>query len=911
EWGSGPLGWRSVVRLEEFVEATLGRGNVVVPDDGLPGPQQVRLTDDIRLVAMNTEWLLRGQDRPTGEVGDYEVTGDDDFYVELEDIVAKRSGEDLIVVGHHPLRSNGPFGGHHPPKTHLFPLTMAWNRAYVPLPILGTLAVAVRGSLGSEQHFANRRNEWMRENVDRRLLEHEDFVYVSAHDQSLQLHESGSVRDMQKYVVTGSAAETDHVSGGHDAEWVFEQRGFVSLHYYRQGAVWADAWGVDPQGSGRLLQETELRASRLALTAEPNQQVEATGPSYADSTKIVIPEPAYAAGWLREFTFGANRRDVWLTPIEVPYLDLSREHGGLTPVKRGGGMQTTSIRLEDPLGRQYVLRSVNKDAQRSLPEEWRSTLAAPISQDLLSKGHPHAAIVVPPLAEAVGVFHTNPRLVWVPPDERLGIYRDLVGDMLMLFEERPSGDMSHAPSFGRAEDVVSAATMYRNVTRDNDDRVDARAYARARLFDMWISDWDRHKDQWRWAAFEDPDGRGTLYRPVPRDRDQAFLKMDFFLSGLIKPFIKFQDYREGYGNIKGLTQNATEQDHRFLAPLGRADWVAIADSVREALTDEVIEAAFQGLPGPVFDLHGEELIAIARVRRDKLAVVAEEFYELHSRSVDVVGSNRHETFEVTRVDDESTRVVVYKSTREGEPQQEIFRRVFAHDETDELALYGLGGDDRFVVTGQVREGVTIHAVGGTGEDHFRDDSEVEGRARLTHFLDSRESDWSGSDETRVEVGRRPEDSDYTGHFQYPRTYPAGAAWYNKDDGFVLAGAALLTSPGFQKEPFSRTHRLSGSLATGTGAIRLGYSGTAREALGDWDAGLDLRWANQDNTYNFYGLGNETAPAPALDLVRIRLGQIEASLPLIRESETGLSLGLIPRLTMTDVRDDQRPEDFPQ
>ncbi|MGI9626044.1 MAG: BamA/TamA family outer membrane protein, partial [Longimicrobiales bacterium] len=363
--------------------------------------------------------------------------------------------------------------------------------------------------------------------------------------------------------------------------------------------------------------------------------------------------------------------------------------------------------------------------------------------------------------------------------------------------------------------------------------------------------------------------------------------------------------------IKGLTQNATEQDHRFLAPLGRADWVAIADSVREALTDEVIQAAFEGLPGPVFDLHGEELIAIARVRRDKLSGVAEEFYELHSRSVDVVGSNRHETFEVTRVDDESTRVVVYKTTREGEPQQEIFRRVFVHDETDELALYGLGGDDRFIVTGQVREGLTIHAVGGTGEDHFRDDSEVGGRARLTHFLDSRESDWSGGDETRVEVGRRPEDSDYTGHFQYGRTYPAGAAWYNKDDGLVLAGAALLTSQGFQKEPFSGTHRFSGSLATGTGAVRLSYEGTAREALGDWDVGLGVRWANPDNTHNFYGLGNETPAASTLDQVRIRLGQIDASLPLTRESETGLSLGLTPRLTMTDVRDDQRPEDFPQ
>ena len=904
DWGQdASTGWRSVLRLEEFLEAALDRGNVFVPDGGLPGPQQLRLSDGIRLVALNTEWLLTDRTRATGDAGDYDVEEDDDFYVELEDLIAKRSGDDLIVVGHHPLRSNGRFGGHYPPRAHLFPLTLVWDRAFVPLPIVGTAALAIRRSLGGPQYFAHTRNEWMRSNLDRLLLEHEDFVYVSAHDRSLQLHESDAVGDMQVYVVTGSAAESEYVAEGHDAEWTHGERGFVSLEYYQDGAVWVDAWGLDNAGSGRLLSESQLREARRLLAEPEDAGTPAAAPDYADSTIVVAAEPGYGAGWLRRFTFGSNHRDVWTTPVEVPYLDLAREQGGLTPVKRGGGMQTISIRLEAGDGRQFVLRSVNKDAQRGLPDEWRNTLAAPISQDLSSKGHPYAAFVVPPLADAVGVFHTNPRLVWVPSDPRLGIYRELVGNMLMLFEERPNGDMSHAPSFGRATDVVGAPEMYRRVTRDNDHRVDARSLARARLFDMWISDWDRHKDQWRWAAFDDPDGRGTIYRPVPRDRDQAFLKMDFLGHRLVKPVIKLQDFRESYGSIKGLTQNAIQQDHRFLAPLARQDWLSIADSMKDALTDEVIESAFRRWPEPVFRLHGEEMIRIAKIRRDKLAEVAVEFYGLHARSVDVVGSERHERFEVHRLDG-LTEVVVFKTSRQGEIRQEIFRRTITNAETDEIVLYGLGGDDRFYISGSVESGVQIRAVGGTGDDTFVDEGRVGSGGGKTHFIDSQESDWTTGSGTRTEVAHRPEDADYTGFYGYPRTYPAGAAWYTSDDGVVLVAGVLHTEQGFRKEPFARLHALGASYATRTEAWRLRYDLTATEAIGEWDLGLSARWANPNNIRNFYGLGNETASGHALDSVRVRLGRLELAVPLTWEDETGFTLEVAPHLTQTQIAEDQ-------
>ncbi|MFB3132584.1 MAG: hypothetical protein ACE10K_08700, partial [Rhodothermales bacterium] len=525
----------------------LDRGNVFRPDGGFPGPDDVKLNDDIRLVILNTDWLLRDEPAPTGDAGDIEESID--VYMQLEDIIKDRHSDDIVFVGHHPIYSNGRYGGHRAP--------------YYLLPGLGTALYAAARTSGDEQYFSHERNEWMRHTLKSLLEVHEDFIYVSAHDYSLQHFDDELTSILQSFVVSGSAAQSGYVAKrhdpvGYDTKLATSEKGFVSLNYYADGSIWLDVWGVED--GGRRLHQSMLRKPELPPEL-PDVVSSSTYPSYADSTITLAAEPAYKAGAIHRFFVGSNMRKVWTAEVEVPYLDLGM-YGGLTPVKRGGGLQTTSIRLENPDGKQYVVRSVNKDGKLSLPLEWQNTFVAPVMQDGLSYAHPYSAIPVPKMADAVGVYHTNPRLVYVPDDPRLGIYQDLVGNTLMIFEERPNQDMSDAPSFGHSSDVIGWAEMYRNVTRDNDDRIDDRALARVRLFDMWLGDWDRHKDQWRWATFDDPDGK--LYRPIPRDRDKAFNRLNFFLSGYVKAFTKLVDYQKLY-RLKGLTTNGRKQDHRFLS----------------------------------------------------------------------------------------------------------------------------------------------------------------------------------------------------------------------------------------------------------------------------------------------------------------------------------------------------------
>jgi len=98
--------------------------------------------------------------------------------------------------------------------------------------------------------------------------------------------------------------------------------------------------------------------------------------------------------------------------------------------------------------------------------------------------------VVAQLAASAGIFHTKPRLVYVPASVRLGEFEIKFANTICLFEERPSGDGAD-PNFGYAAENVNSQRLFQKLTADADHRVDQHAFLKARLFDMWIGDWDR------------------------------------------------------------------------------------------------------------------------------------------------------------------------------------------------------------------------------------------------------------------------------------------------------------------------------------------------------------------------------------------------------------------------------------
>ena len=421
-----------------------------------------------------------------------------------------------------------------------------------------------------------------------------------------------------------------------------------------------------------------------------------------DSVKVPASTRYAPASFLRKIFTGKNYRKEWSTPVTLPVLDL--EKTGLAIVKMGGGMQTKSLRLVDKQGREWALRTVDKFAEGAVPPGLRNTLAEKVVQDMISASYPYAAVTVGALAEAMGITAPRPVVYFVPDADFLGPYRTHFANLVCYLEKRE-------PVPGTLE---TGEVMFEKLD-DNDNLLLQKEILRARLLDMLIADWDRHEGQWLWA---EKDSAGSKYHyPVPLDRDQAF----FMSGGLISKIAKLlamphiNSFKKKSNNIRNLSYKSWEFDRFFLNSLNAQEWTTEIIKFREMLTDQVIEKAVQKLPREVYAISGPEIISILKSRRDGMLVNAMKYYQFLSTSVDVAGTNEDEIFRISSKD--GMTLTAFTSDN-GRPGKKLYERNFRSSETKEVVIYGLEGDDHFIVEENVDDDIRLHIYGNRGKDVY-------------------------------------------------------------------------------------------------------------------------------------------------------------------------------------------------
>jgi hypothetical protein len=124
-----------------------------------------------------------------------------------------------------------------------------------------------------------------------------------------------------------------------------------------------------------------------------------------------------------------------MAPVSFPYLDWNRTEGGLLPVKLGGGNQTKSLRVLGGDGKEYVLRTIDKDLTLKVPEVLKGTFLSDIANDQVSIAHPYAPIVISKLAAAAGLLHTNPKFYYVPANKKDTSFNSVFAGTLCWLED--------------------------------------------------------------------------------------------------------------------------------------------------------------------------------------------------------------------------------------------------------------------------------------------------------------------------------------------------------------------------------------------------------------------------------------------------------------------------------------------
>lgn len=575
--------------------------------------------------------------------------------------------------------------------------------------------------------------------------------------------------------------------------------------------------------------------------------------------KRAIAGKEYYKPFHSEKLWGEDWRKEWTEPVIVPVLNLDSAFGGITPMKEGGGRQTKSLRVKTPDGRVYVLRSVNKTYTDALPEIARGTFVEKIANDQIATNHPYAALTIPSLAEAAKIYHTNPKYYVLPNSLRLGEFSDTFSNMLVLMEERPDETQTSQQSFGgNAEDIVSTEKMVEKITDENDHLMDQNFYLKTRLFDIFVGDWGRHHDNWRWAKFDS--GKFKIYRPVPKDRDQTWAKFEGFIVslGIAAAGLKqLQSFDDDIRNIEWYNYPAIELDRRFTNQLTKQVWVDSAKALQQYLTDAVIENAIRQMPPEIYVLSGKEIIRKLKTRRNDLVRYAEKYYEYLAKNVDIPGTKENELFEVNRVNNNETDVTVYRLNKKEQTREMIYSRKFSNKETDEIRLYGIGGKDIFNLDGTVKNGVLVRVVGGPGKDSLNDFSYVTGMAHKTKYYDDHNNSITGSVETKMHLS---EDSaihryDYD-LVQLDKKGIMPWAGYKTYYGFYVGIGYSSKKYGFRKDPYKTYQHIGVNYSLTESALSLFYESSFKQLLGDWNLNLGAGY-DIVRKFSYFGIGNET------------------------------------------------------
>jgi hypothetical protein len=618
----------------------------------------------------------------------------------------------------------------------------------------------------------------------------------------------------------------------------------------------------------------------------------------APKTLKVVPGPQYAKGWLHRVFFGEDYRALWTTGATFEVLDLAREAGGLTVVRRVGGQQTRGLALRGRDGRNYTFRGIEKDASHILEADLQGTVVARLLQDQMAAQHPASEVIARVILEAAGIPCPAWRMVVLPDDAALGEHRRDFAGAVGAFGEYPSAVGPTNPGFRGATEIVDHAELYKRLEAGNGDAIDARALLKARLVDILMGDWDRHRRQWRWARFPP----GPLWQPIPEDRDQAFSRYEGLVPALgRRRDPRFQAFSARYPAIGGLTFNGWEQDRFLLTALAREDFARAAEVVRAAVTDEVIEKAARAMPAEWFALDGARLGAALRARRDDLPDVAERLYRHLAERVDVYMTNQPEQVTARRHPSGDLDVAVSVVGPDGTPGAPNFERSFRAGETGEVRFYARGGDDVVTVSGG-SGGIAVRVVGGGGNDVL--EATGAGPAKL--------SDDRGRNRT---VGAGLDAAPYT-----PPPPPRNAPWipprdfshetwlvpwlgYGADLGlFVGAGVEGLRY-GFRKHPYSSHHVLRAGYSFGEKGAKLDYQAQLRRENRGSFFGLRVL-ASQAETLRFYGIGNATSAGgnAASDTFRVSADQVLVhptfTMPLGKW--TSLSAGPFLKYTRNDA-----------
>ena len=380
---------------------------------------------------------------------------------------------------------------------------------------------------------------------------------------------------------------------------------------------------------------------------------------------------------------------------------------------------------------------------------------------------------------------------------------------------------------------------------------------------MLIGDWDRHQDQWRWIEFKE-EGK-KVYRPMPRDRDQAFSIMSdgFLLSAAVKFLATarlLRNYDDDLVDVKGVNIEPYPLDMELIQQADKSVWDAQVKIIQEGVTDDIIEKAFLNVPAEVRDETIDEIKRKLKARRGNLQKISDRYYQLMTKYAVIKGTNKDDWFDIERLPNGQTKVTAYR-IQGGEKGDIFLEKTYTKEHTKEIWIYALDDDDTFhVYVENSSKEIKLRLIGGQNNDTYN----IENGKRVTYY------DYKSKKNTILTKKGHKKLSDiyHTNVYDYKKLKNNTVEFLpnlgaNPDDGFRIGVTSVFTNYGFERNPFTSQHTISALYYFATSGFDFDYHGEFANLFPNVNFGVDAHFNSPNYAVNFFGFGNDS-PNPEAD-----------------------------------------------
>ncbi|MCA1764540.1 MAG: metallophosphoesterase, partial [Flavobacteriales bacterium] len=286
-------------------------------------------------------------------------------------------------------------------------------------------------------------------------------------------------------------------------------------------------------------------------------------------------------------------------------------------------------------------------------------------------------------------------------------------------------------------------------------------------------------------------------------------------------------------------------------------------------------------------------------RRDKLVEFAERYYAVFAENLEIVGKTGNDVFVIEYLQNDAIRLTI-SANDQNEP---YFDRVIYPNETKEIRLYGIDGDDRLIFK-DVPKGFDLKFQIIPGKSDLAES--IEGKIPRKIKIHTREVSHTDAAVRKENMSDFTEDKLEKYNYNYTEYKPdllgpAISFGFNSDDGLFLGGGIVWKKTGFRKYPYAAQHKLLANIAPRNGSFNINYEGLYKEAFGRSDLLVSANISAPSNNGKFYGFGNDSVNTgePRYYNVRRDLYELAAWLRPDIGSRTNLFFG--PSVEYTNVR----------